>query len=201
MRLALSSIILILAAVTGRGEDAKALLGDGLEQLRQARFELAADAFRRALKLDPALMIAQYDLGICYFAEGQLGDARKALSKRWHCPRKIVSPHTIWPESISFRNGWLTQSGDLKCSHMACLSPTILTISALLTSGKAISPGAIQTLKRAAESNPDDSRIHYLLARVYRRAGKITEAEREFRRLPVDIEIDSQKGRSADQCV
>jgi len=75
----------LLLLVSGRilfaGEDAQSLLGQALKQIELNRYEEAAVPLQYAVQLDPALAIAHYDLGVCYFALGRFDAARQSLAE------------------------------------------------------------------------------------------------------------------------
>jgi tetratricopeptide (TPR) repeat protein len=62
--------------VSKRSNDANALVGLGLPQLLQGKFEDAAVNFDKAIKLDPRNSVALYNRG---FAAWQLGDSQTAM--------------------------------------------------------------------------------------------------------------------------
>jgi tetratricopeptide (TPR) repeat protein len=191
MRVTLVPVIFFgLAAIAQAGE-ADAALGRGLEELRHARFEPAAQAFSQAVKLNPTLAIAHYDLGICYFAQGRFDDAEAAFNENLRLsPRNRFALYYLarisliqnkLPQAISRFEALV--SGGPVADEFYYLGSAYWHESNLRA--------AIQNLKRAAELKPSDSRVHYLLARVYKRAGNTIEAEREFRR-STELRADSQ---------
>lgn len=192
VNLSYSFVILLLGLVSAKGENAKAPLGDGLEQLRQARFDLAADAFRRALQLDPKLIIAKYDLGVCYFAQGQFGDARKAFEQTIELSpeNRFAAYYLARIDLIQDRSSEAIRRFEVLVRRGPLADEFYYLGSAYFRESNVAA--AIRSLKQAAEANPNDSRVHYLLARVYRRAGNNTEAEREFRH-SAELRADSQK--------
>lgn len=62
--------------VSKRSNDANALVGLGLPQLLQGKFEDAAVNFDKAIKIDPRNSVALYNRG---FAAWQLGDSQTAM--------------------------------------------------------------------------------------------------------------------------
>lgn len=192
MRLALGISIVLVFGVSARAQDSKAALGNGLEQLRQAHFELAARALRRAIELDPFLTIAYYDLGICYFADGQFEDAEKVFR---HTLR--LSPGNRFAQYYLARISLIQDQVPQAISGLEVLVRGGPVADEFYYLGSAYwhegnLAAAIQSLKKAAQVKPTDSRVHYLLARIYRRAGKTAEAEQELRRSS-ELRASSQK--------
>src|SRR5262245_17069956 len=59
--------------------EAQSLIDVGLQNLQQARYEQAIEAFRHAVDLSPDLAIAWYDLGVGYFGLQKFEESRRAL--------------------------------------------------------------------------------------------------------------------------
>jgi len=68
------------APQSAAGETAAAHLGRGYDDLKQDRYDAAADEFRAALKLDPTLTLrARFPLAVALFELKQFDDARQQL--------------------------------------------------------------------------------------------------------------------------
>jgi protein O-GlcNAc transferase len=199
MRVSLAIAVAVLLRVPARAQDASAALGEGLEQLRQARFEAAADSFRRAVDLDPSLRIAQYDLAICYFAEGQFEKAEKAFERTLQfSPDNLFAQYYLARISlIQNRLAEAISSFERLTRHGPVADEYYYLGSAYWQKGDLLA--AVQALKRAAELKPADSRVHYLLARVYRREGNTAEAEEELRRSRRSAGDFSEGGTAAQE--
>lgn len=179
---AIAIVVVTLRGDSSQKDDAKARLGDGLEDLRQARFEVAEQAFRDAVRLDPTLMIAHYDLGICSFAQGHFDDAQEAFRQTL-----LLAPTNRFAEYYLARIDLIQNRLAQAISRLEALVRGGLVADELYYLGSAYFrqgnfARSIQQLERAAQSNPSDSRVHYLLARAYQHAGRDIDAKRELRR-------------------
>jgi len=179
---AIAIVVVTLRGNSSQTEDAKARLGDGLEDLRQARFEVAEQAFRDAVRLDPTLMIAQYDLAICYFAQGHFDDAEEAFRQtlRLAPTNRFADYYLARIDLIQNRLAQAISSLEALVRGGPVADELYYLGSAYFRQGNFAV--AIQQLERAVRSNPNDSRVHYLLARAYRRAGRDADGKQELRR-------------------
>lgn len=200
MRLSYTAGLLLVLANGTLAQDVQGRLGEALEELHFSRFDTAAVAFRQVLKSAPSLVIAQYDLGVCYFAQGQFEAARRAFNMTL----KLAAGHrfaTYYLGRIdlledrpreAIENFRSVSSGKPVADEFYYLG------SAYFREGDI--PESIRALKRALEVNPADHRAHFLLARVYRRAGDSATAEAEFR-LSAKIRQEYQdKARDIERC-
>lgn len=196
----IAAAFLLTFRASGHAESAQALLGMGLENLQYARFEPAVDYFRRALELDPSLVIAQYDLGVCMFAEGRFDDARTAFRKTL----ELAAGHQFAAYYLA-RVDLLQNRIQESIQEFEALGKGKTVADELYYLGSAYFRNkqpqlAAQTLNRAAEVMPKDHRVHFLLARVYRELGRKSEAEKEFE-LSAQIRSESQeKAREVTSC-
>jgi superkiller protein 3 len=200
MRLLLIAALLLTFKGVAPAENAQALLGMGLENLQYARFEPAADYFRRALELDPKLVTAQYDLGVCMFAEGRFDDARIAFQQTL----QLAIDHRFAAYYLA-RVDLLQNQVEKSINEFQALGKGKPVADELYYLGAAYLRNkqpqfAAQTLNRAVEVLPKDHRVHFLLARVYRELRRDSDAEREFR-LSAQIRAESQtKAREVNGC-
>jgi len=172
-------------------DNARALLGEGLAHLEHARYEPAVEALERAVQLEPSLMLAQYDLGVCYFAQGRFADAHSAFDKAL-----LLNPRHRFTAYYLARLDLMDGSLDAAIARFANLgdSPPVADESYYLGSAyfrNGEFQPAIRSLRKAIALKPDDSRVHFLLARVYQKAGSSVEAKEHF--------ALSEQLRSADQ--
>jgi tetratricopeptide (TPR) repeat protein len=181
-------------------ENARALLGMGLENLQFERFEAAANYFRRALEIDPKLVTAQYDLGVCMFAEGRFDDARIAFQKTL----QLAGNHRFAAYYLA-RVDLLQNRVEESIKEFEELGKGKTVADELYYVGAAYFRNkqpelAMQTLNRAVEVLPKDNRVHFLLARVYRELGRNSDAEKEFK-VSAQIRAESQtKAREITGC-
>jgi tetratricopeptide (TPR) repeat protein len=183
--------LLLSAWIPLNAEDAKAPLGEGLAHLQHTRYDQAIQALERAVQLDPALTLAQYDLGVCYFAQGRFADAQRAFHEAL-----LLNPRHRFTAYYLARLDLMEGHLDAAITGFANLgdSPPLADESYYLGSAyfrKGQLPAAIRSLLKAIELRPEDSRAHFLLARVYQKAGAEAEAKEQF--------ALSEKFRSADQ--
>ena len=187
---------LLLAASGGNGQSTadpdlpdaahtntvQAHIGKGFEDLKDQRYREAADQFNAALELDPGLVDARYQLGVCYFAIGRRAEARAELER--------VRAETSNDARVIYYLGRLDLlDGDVDSAirRLESLIPkppfpdTLYYLgSAYLKKGDV--PAAESWLRRAAETDPGDFRIPDHLARVYQKMGRAQEAERNYAR-------------------
>jgi Flp pilus assembly protein TadD len=181
----------LIAAPGVCAESATSWMDQGLQHLKQARYEQAIEAFRRALKLDPALVLAQYDLGVCYFALGQFDDAQRAFreSQLLNPSDRYTAYYLARLDLIQDRVGDAIRGFEALTSNGQVADAYYYLGSAYFRQGNFQS--AVQSLQKAAAVNTGDYRIPFLLARAYKKLGREAAADREFTR--------SAKLRAADQ--
>ena len=181
-------------------EDAKSLLGQALVEIQQNRWEPAADALERAIRLDPALAQAHYDLGVCYFAQGRFDDARSAFNDA-----RRLNPDYRFTTYYLARLDLLDDNLDQAIHGFSTLAAAQPVADELYYLGSAYFrkgeiPSAIQSLEKAIAAKPEDYRAHFLLARVYRSAGNEREAAQQFAASEQFRDADQQKARDILAC-
>lgn len=166
-----------LAAQTG---SSTAHIGKGYDLVQDQRFAEAAEQFRAALALDPKALNARYQLAICLFALGEREKSRKEFER-------LRSPNAGDP-AVEYYLARLDLLGGDNNSTIRRLEPIMADPPfpdaafylgcAYLAKGD--STNAARWLRKAAESDPRDFRIHYRLARALQQAGRNAEAEAEY---------------------
>jgi tetratricopeptide (TPR) repeat protein len=163
-------------------DTAQAHIGKGFENLKDQRYREAADEFSAALKLDPGLVDARYQLGVSYFAIGRRAEARAEL-ERVRAEVSNSQGATYYLGRLDLVEGDL-ESATRRLEGLAADPPFPDTLyylgSAFLKKGDTVA--AEKWLRKAAEMDPRDFRIPDHLARVYQKLGRSQEAEREYAR-------------------
>lgn len=177
----LNSIIaalLLLTALSGQTPPAaEAHLGKGYDALRQDQYQVAADEFRAALRLDPTLtMRARFPLAVALFEMKESAEARR----EFETVRRETGDHP----NISYYLGRLDLldqnfAGAVRNLKQAITSPPFPDTAyylGLACFKREDLASAEKWLKRAAEVNPRDSLAQYQLGLVYRKQGRAEEA-------------------------
>jgi protein O-GlcNAc transferase len=188
-----SGFLLLLASggIVLAAEDTKSLLGQALQQIELNRYQEAAVPLERAVQLDPALAIAHYDLGVCYFALGRFDAARQSLAEA-----RRLRPDDRFAVYYVARLDLLQGHIDHAILGFESLSGGPPLADELYYLGSAYFrkgdfEAAVRSLSKAVSGKPEDARAHFLLARVYRKLGKEQEAAEQF--------ADSERYRGDDQ--
>ncbi len=161
-------------------DSAEAHVGKGYELIQNNRFEEAAGEFQAALALDPNLAPARYQLAVCYFGLHQLQKARQEFVRLEH-----EAGHDSGVVYYLGRLDLLEEKADAAISRLEIVAadPPFPDTAYYLGSAylkKEKLDVAEKWLKKAAELDPRDFRVPDHLARVYMKAGRRAEAERQF---------------------
>ncbi|MFN7651038.1 MAG: tetratricopeptide repeat protein [Acidobacteriota bacterium] len=156
----------------------------GLFLLRTHENPASAEAYQRALQLDPDSADASVGLGIAQSEAGLTAEAARTFTAGLQrFPRDAMHRQAYGVLLVK-----LAETGDGEAARQA--RPMLLSALALneslaeshyqlglleLAAGDA--PGALASLERAARHGLDDSRRHYATARALRRLGRQAEAE------------------------
>jgi Flp pilus assembly protein TadD len=181
-------------------EDTKPLLSQALEQIEHNRYEEASVALEHVVQLDPALAIAHYDLGICYFALGRFDAARQSLVKaqRLQADGRFA---TYYLARLDLLEGHINHAilGFESLSGGQPLADELYYLgSAYFRKGDL--EAAVRSLSKAISQKPEDARAHFLLARVYRKLGKEKEAAEQFAASERYRSDDQQRARDILSC-
>jgi len=165
------------------GETAEAHLGKGYEALKREQYGDAAEEFRAALAIDPTLVMrARFPLAIALFEQHKNAEARREL--------EMVRQSEGEQLSVSYYFGRLDlEEHDYK-SAIANLAkaaanppfPDTAFYLGLAYFKEGDDPSAEKWLKEATKRNPQDSRVEYQLALLYRKEGREEEANLAFSR-------------------
>ena len=174
--------LFLLCVALALSQNSQSWMDQGLQHLRNARYEQAIEAFHRAVDLDPSLALAHFDLGVSYFASGHFGDARKAFQQAQHL--KPVDPFTIY---YLARVDLLEDHLDAAIQAFESLARKHPVADELYYLGSAYFrrgdlDSAEHSLLAATANNPNDHRIPFLLGRTLQRLGRESEARNQFAR-------------------
>jgi len=158
-------------------------LGKGYDALKQDSYSVAAAEFRAALRVDPKLTLrARFPLAVALFEMHQPGDARKELE----AVRREAGEHP----NILYYLGRLDLeerkfSGAIANLKLAAANPPFPDAAyylgfAYFQNGNFAEAEA--WLNQAALATPQDARVLYQLAQVYRKEGHEDRAREALRR-------------------
>jgi len=164
------------------GETIESHLGKGYDALKQDSYALAAAEFRAALRLDPKLTLrARFPLAVALFELHEPADARKEFG----AVHKEVGNHP----NILYYLGRLDLeerkfSGAIANLNEAAVKPPFPDTAyylgfAYFQNGNFAE--AEKWLKNATQATPQDARVLYQLAQVYRKEGHEDEARDALR--------------------
>src|SRR5712664_4301852 len=195
--------IILLCAQTDRPPSAAAMthIGKGYELVQNDRFAEAAQEFRAALALEPGAANARYQLAVCLFAVGERDASRKEFER--------LSKDTRNDASVAYYLARLDLVAGDSAGAIRRLAPLMAHPpfpdaafylgSAYLTKGDR--DRAIHWLRKAAQSEPRDFRIHYRLARALQQNGLHKESEQEYALSTEMRERYNETARQSVACV
>jgi tetratricopeptide (TPR) repeat protein len=170
-----------------------AILNLGAALSRVNRFTDAAEAYKKALELEPGNDVAVLSLAKVYVMLQRYDDVlpyveanrkQKAQDFEWHYLRAVVYRNlNRSPEAEDeFRQAIALKTDDYDAQKDLG--------AVLLANGKA--QDAIACLRRATEIEPLAPEAHYLLFRAYQRSGQVTAAEQELQQTQRSDALDVQ---------
>jgi tetratricopeptide (TPR) repeat protein len=175
-----TSLLMGRAQETAPADTAEAHLGRGYEAEKDQRFQVAAEEFQAALALNPRLVRARYQLGVCWSAQGKTKEARQEFER---VQKESGGDATVVYQlaRLDLRDG----NADAAIKRLVRLvddppfpdTPYYLG-TAYLQKGELAA--AEKWLRVAARAEPRDFRVPEHLARAYQRQGQKTEAEKQF---------------------
>lgn len=173
-------------------------IGKGYELVQNDRFAEAAQEFRAALALEPSAASARYQLAVCLFAVGERQASRKEFER--------LSKETQNDASVAYYLARLDLAAGDSAGAVRRLAPLMahppFSDAAFYLGTAYLAQGdrelAIRWLRKAAQSDPRDFRIHYRLARALQQNGMHKESEQEY---ALSTEMRERYNESARQSV
>ena len=168
-----------VSAPSATATDVEQHVGKGYDALRQERYEVATEEFRAALQIDPKLTLrARFPLAVALF---ELHKAEEAKREFELVEREVPDhPNVVYYLGrIDLDAGKLPSAiaNLLKAAERPPFPDTAYYLGyAYFQQGDL--PNAERWLKEAVEANPQDSRMEYQLAQVYRQEGREEEAKK-----------------------
>lgn len=163
--------------------DVEQHVGKGYDALRQERYDVAVEEFRAALQIDPKLTLrARFPLAVALFELHKSDEARREFD----AVEREAPDH---PNVLYYLGRMDLDAGKLpsaianllKAAQKPPFPDTAYYLGyAYFQQGDL--PNAERWLKEAVEANPQDSRMEYQLAQVYRQEGREEEAKKALAR-------------------
>jgi tetratricopeptide (TPR) repeat protein len=158
----------------------EAHVGKGYEYVQNSQFQLAAQEFQAALALNPALARVRYQLAVCHFALQQFKEAREEFERL----RREAGADAGVLYYLA-RLDLLDENLDSAISLLEGIaSPPPFPDTAYYLGSAYLKKGKLEEaekwLKKAVELGPRDFRVPDRLARVYMKAGRRQEAEKQY---------------------
>jgi tetratricopeptide (TPR) repeat protein len=211
------AVLLTLTLVTFRGPSAAsqaapaalpvppnspdAHLGRAYDALKEDRYEVAADEFRAALKLDPKLTLrARFPLAVALFEMKKPDEARQ----EFEAVRREAGDHP----NISYYLGRLDVDelhfeSAIRNLTQAIAKPPFPDTAYYLGFAyfkQGDLAAAEKYLKEAAQLTPNDTRVQYQLGLVYRKQGRDREAKEAMARSGEQRQRDSSESQLRLEC-
>src|SRR5579859_2252950 len=165
----------------------------------------AINKLRRVIEVDPNMLRAYNNLGLCYDSLGQFDEAIQSFARAIELKRKQKQP-SAWPPlnlAVSFIS--LNRLDEAEARLHEALSynpkfPQALYELGLVLEKERQFEEAIAPLKRATELDPSYAEPHYTLGRIYQRQGKREEAQEEIEKFKkLKKESSSQQSPALEQ--
>ncbi|HTM13740.1 MAG TPA: tetratricopeptide repeat protein, partial [Bryobacteraceae bacterium] len=176
-------------------------IGKGYELVQNDRFAEAAQEFRAALALEPGAANARYQLAVCLFAVGEREASRKEFER--------LSKEMQNDPSVAYYLARLDLVAGDAAAAIRRLAPLMahppFSDAAFYLGSAYLAQGdreqAIHWLRKAAQSDPRDFRIHYRLARALQQNGLRKESEQEYALSTEMREHYNETARQSTACV
>ncbi|HEX6804668.1 MAG TPA: tetratricopeptide repeat protein [Terriglobales bacterium] len=145
----------------------------------------AISKLRRVIELDPNMMRAYNNLGLCYDSLGQFDEAIQSFTRAIELNRKQEHPSAWPPLNLAVSLISLNRLDEALARLHEALSYNPQFPQAQYRLGFVLEKQrkfeeAIAPLQRAVELDPSYPEPHYTLARIYQRQGKREEAQQEI---------------------
>jgi len=176
-------------------------IGKGYELVQNDRFAEAAQEFRAALAIEPGAGNARYQLAVCLFAVGERDASRKEFER--------LTKETQNDASVAYYLARLDLAAGDSAGAIRHLAPLMahppFPDAAFYLGSAYLAHGdrehAIHWLRKAAQSDPRDFRIHYRLARALQQNGLHQESEQEYALSTEMREHYNETARQSTACV
>lgn len=145
----------------------------------------AINRLRRVIELDPNMMRAYNNLGLCYDSMGQFDEAIQSFTRAIELNRKQEQP-SAWPPlnlAVSLISLNRLDEAETRLHEALSYKPKFpqgyYELGMVLEKQRKFED-AIAALQRAIELDPSYAEPHYTLGRIYQRQGKREEAQEEI---------------------
>ena len=145
----------------------------------------AISRLRRVIELDPTMMRAYNNLGLCYDSLGQFDEAIQSFSRAIELNRKQEHP-SAWPPlnlAVSLISLNRLNEATARLHEALIYNPKFPQAEyelGLVLEKERKFEEAIAPLQRAIELDPSYPEPHYTLGRIYQRLGKREEAQEQI---------------------
>lgn len=148
-------------------------------------YTLAITRLRRVIELDPNMMRAYDNLGLCYDSLGQFEEAIQSFTRAIELNRKQKQPSAWPPLNLAVSLISLNRLDEAVARLHEALSynpqfPQAHYELGLVLEKQRKFDEAVAPLRRAIELDPVYAEPHYTLGRIYQRQGKREEAQEEI---------------------
>ncbi len=146
------------------------------------RYAAAIDRLKTVIQREPSFMRAYDNLGLCYEA---LNQPDEAIRQYREAIRRAREAGEKWPWpflnlGILLKNSGQTEEAEALLNEALqadpAFAPALYHLGTILE-GSDRTEAAVQALLRAAAADPSYAEPHFALARIYRRQGRIADAD------------------------
>jgi tetratricopeptide (TPR) repeat protein len=146
------------------------------------RYAAAIDRLKTVVQREPSFMRAYDNLGLCYEA---LNQPDEAIRQYREAIRRTREAGEKWPWPFLNLGILLKNSGQIEEAEALfnealqadpAFAPALYHLGTILEASDR-TEGAVQTLLRSAAADPSYAAPHFALSRIYRRQGRIAEAD------------------------
>jgi tetratricopeptide (TPR) repeat protein len=162
-------------------------------------YNAAINRLRRVIELDPNMMRAYNNLGLCYDSLGQFDEAIQSFTRAIELNRRQKQPSAWPPLNLAVSLISLNRLDEAAARLREALSynpefPQAHYELGLVLEKERKFQEAVAPLQRAIELDPSYPEPHYTLGRIYQRLGKREEAQeqiekfKKLRKEPSDLQ-------------